>query len=107
MKRQSLFQIKGSNDKPLPILPDTVTDLYILAAGVERVVAVPDWASFVLFGADAKFYAAPDRTAVVSGDVTDGTAPLVAPVGLEVDGVANINLYSADGADVNLYWFKR
>lgn len=71
-------------------LPRAVADLFslipsdyvlskTLAAGVAEQFLVPASAEWVLFSADANFYANYTTTATVPGDVTDGTASPLNP----------------------------
>ncbi|MGE4424131.1 MAG: hypothetical protein AB7D39_17665 [Pseudodesulfovibrio sp.] len=76
-----------------------------LVAGVDRSVAVPTGAKYAVFSAKAAFYTAPDRSAEVTGDILDGTAPKLMPGIVPVSGVTDLHLFAESDTIINIEWW--
>ncbi len=90
--------------------PSDYIDARVLAGGTVEVHAIPSGAKFVVFSANAEFYAkfgsSTVTTAVPSADVTDGTAPELNPGARMIpQGATHIALISPAGGVVTLSFY--
>lgn len=84
----------------------TYVDARVLAASVNEDHTIPANAKYVIFSAEADFYAKRGGTAAVpSGDVTDGTASELNPAGYDIEGVATIGLISATAQTITMAFY--
>ena len=68
---------------------------------------MPSDAKYVIFSAEADFYAKKAGTAVVpSADVTDGTASELNPAGYDIEGVTTIGLISDTAQTITMAFYK-
>jgi len=78
-----------------------------LAASTNETHTVPAGADLVVFAADGDFYAKPNgAAAVVSGDVTDGSASEITPRQWDLNGVTSIGLIAPTPRKVTLSFYK-
>ena len=78
-----------------------------LAANTNETHTVPAGAESVLFSADGDFYAKPNAAAaVISGDVTDGTASEISPRQWDLNGVTSIGLIAPTARKITLSFYK-
>jgi len=67
----------------------------VFAAGQNKVVNLPSGTNIVMFSAEADFWVRGGGDATPPGaDQTDGNAPELNPVVLDVSGLSSINVYS-------------
>lgn len=76
-----------------------------VAAGVAEAFTVPAGANFVVFSSNVDFYAK-SGTAAVPGDVTDGTASELNPVGMALYGVSSISVISAAAGKITASFYS-
>lgn len=82
-------------------------DAKVLAASTAETITVPAGAKYVIFSAEADFWANPNDTAAVpSGDVSDGSASELNPVGYDVEGVSTISIISETAQNVSVTFYK-
>lgn len=87
-------------------MPDYV-DARVLAASVNEDHTVPADAKYVIFSAEADFYAKKGGTATIPGaDVTDGTASELNPAGYDIEGVTTIGLISGVGQTITMAFYR-
>lgn len=91
-------------------IPSTYVLSKSLAASTAEAFAVPtvsgQKAEFVVFSSNVDFYANPYATAVVPGDVTDGSAPELNPVAYQIPkDVDNISVISASAGIVTASFY--
>lgn len=85
----------------------TYVDVRVLAASTNEDHTVPADAKYVVFSSEANFYAKRGGTAVEpAGDVTDGTASELNPVGYDIEGVTTIGLISATAQTITLAFYN-
>ena len=77
--------------RPIPSYVDSLQ----LAVGSAESFTVPDTAGYVIFSATDDFYANANATATVPGDVADGSASELNPVGYTVQGGETISIVSS------------
>ena len=78
-----------------------------LAANTNETHTVPAGADFVIFSADGDFYAKPNgAAAVISGDVTDGSASELKPSHWSLDTVTSIGLIAPAARKLTLSFYK-
>jgi hypothetical protein len=81
-------------------------DARVLAANTAESHIVPSGARYVLFSANADFYAKFGSAASVpAGDVTDGSASELNPTLRSIDGAASIGLISPTACYVTLSFY--
>jgi hypothetical protein len=97
---------RDANGEILSALDWTDTWAVALTAGVDRSVTVPTGAKYAVFSAQSAFYAAPDRSAEVDGDVLDGTAPKLMPGIVDVSSVTDLHLFADAAGIVIVEWWK-
>ncbi|MBW2635982.1 MAG: hypothetical protein JRC86_00395 [Deltaproteobacteria bacterium] len=79
----------------------------VLAADTPEVVTIPDGARYVLFSADADFWANFDAAgAVPSTEVADGTASYLNPGLIALDGAETIGLESSYAAKIQMSFYE-
>lgn len=78
-----------------------------LAPGLPKTVNAPAEATLVLFSATAPFWAKIGAAAAVpTGDILDGSAPELNPVGRTLAGATLIGLAAAQACTVNLVFYR-
>ncbi len=106
MKR--LMLIRDQNRQTADGLnPSDYIDARVLAANTAESHTVPPGAKYVLFSANADFYAKFGAAGTVpAADVTDGTASELNPVLRSIDGATTIGLISAVTCIVTMSFFS-
>lgn len=78
-----------------------------VAASTAENIAIPSGAQYVNFVANVDFFANFTTTATVPGDVTDGSASMMNPGLLSLEGATgNISVISASAGLIQAWFFK-
>ena len=78
-----------------------------LAASSAETTTVPSGARFVIFSSTADFYAKPNATATIPGDVTDGTACELNPAMWVLTGISNISVIAPADTVITFTYYTR